>query len=153
MAATSPFDFVIDPGDVTVIEDELTAMSAQEGPAGTVFGLHALAGLVERQNDAQAARLYERVRNLLDEQRHALPTTAGLRLVTVNLLRGKARTVYRDTRASLSAIDAAITWMQRCRGLCSPLPEDAATRRAFRLTASRAEAMFGLLLRKRARHL
>ncbi|MFD9398229.1 hypothetical protein ACFWA4_05350 [Streptomyces sp. NPDC060011] len=153
VAATSPFDFVIDPGDVTVIEDELTAMSAQEGPAGTVFGLHALAGLVERQNDAQAARLYERVRNLLDEQRHALPTTAGLRLVTVNLLRGKARTVYRDTRASLSAIDAAITWMQRCRGLCSPLPEDAATRRAFRLTASRAEAMFGLLLRKRARHL
>ncbi|MFJ8941110.1 AAA family ATPase [Streptomyces sp. NPDC102365] len=152
VAATSPFTFVIDPGDVTVIADELTALSAPEDSAGTVFGLHALGGLVERQNDAQAAELYERVRNLLDRERHALPTTAGLRLITVNLLRGKTRTVYRDRHASLPAIDGAIAWMERCRDLSSLLPEDPATRRAFRLTASRAEAMFGLLLRKRAGH-
>jgi len=112
--------------------------------------LHALGGLVERQNEEVALRIYASTLGLIGdwdrEAGRSLP--AGIRLITVNCLRGKARTVLRDVAHTLDQLNEAVSWMLRCRALCADLPEDPGLRSAFQLTASRAEAMYGILLRK-----
>ncbi|MEV7325261.1 hypothetical protein [Streptomyces sp. NPDC093970] len=115
-------------------------------------GLHALAGLVERQNEAMATRLYAAAEDLIGpwREREIRTLPAGTRLVIVNGLRGKARMLFRDPSSTPEQLEEVISWMLQCRPLCADLPADPSMRHAFLLTASRAEAMYGLLLRKRA---
>ncbi|MFJ4717382.1 hypothetical protein [Streptomyces sp. NPDC088785] len=120
-------------------------LGAHPDPAAAARALHALAGLVERQDEKTAARIVGRLRDTAP----AADGPAGPRLTTVNALRGSARAVYRDQTASPEQVSEALGWMERCADLCARLPEDPLLRDAFRLTGARAQAMYGLLLKKR----
>ncbi|MFJ9631397.1 hypothetical protein ACIRU8_27150 [Streptomyces sp. NPDC101175] len=144
-AEHAPYGLVISRDDVDEMQKVLVAHSDPRG-------LHALAGLVERQNEAVAARLYAAAEDLIGpwREREIRTLPAGTRLAIVNCLRGEARRLFRDPSSTAEQLEEAVSWMLQCRPLCADLPEDPGMRKAFLLTASRAEAMYGLLLRKQA---
>ena len=141
----APYGLVISRDDVDEMQK---ALITHQDPRG----LHALAGLVERQNEMMATRLYAAAEDLIGpwREREIRTLPAGTRLVIVNSLRGKARMLFRDPSSTPEQLEEAVSWMLECRPLCADLPADPGMRHAFLLTASRAEAMYGLLLRKRA---
>ncbi|MEU6279450.1 AAA family ATPase [Streptomyces sp. NPDC047028] len=141
----APYGLVISSDDVDEMRKVLVAHTDPRG-------LHALAGLVERQNEALATSLYAAAEDLIGpwREREVRTLPAGTRLVIVNGLRGKARMLFRDPSSTPEQLEEAVSWMLECRPLCADLPADPGMRNAFLLTASRAEAMYGLLLRKRA---
>jgi hypothetical protein len=143
-----PYGLMLDAEDIGsaaspgALEDLL---GAHPDPAAAGRALHALAGLVERQDETTAARIVAGLRDAVPDP--AGP--AGPRLMSVNALRSGARAVYRDPAASREQVAEALGWMERCAVLCARLPGDPLLRDAFRLTGARAQAMYGLLLKKR----
>ncbi|MFF0161878.1 hypothetical protein ACFYRY_30710 [Streptomyces sp. NPDC005263] len=114
--------------------------------------LHALGGLVERHDHTMAAGLYDAVLDRTGEwtSAHERPVSPAFRLIIVNCLRGKARAVFRTRDSTVEQLEEAMDWMVYCRRLCADPPDVPALREAFLLTSARAEALYGLLLRRRA---
>ncbi|MGW3942841.1 hypothetical protein [Streptomyces phaeochromogenes] len=143
-----PYGLMLDAEDIGsadssgALEDLL---GAHPDLAAAARALHALAGLVERQDEKTAARIVARLRDAAP----AADGPAGPRLMTVNALRSGARAVYRDQAAPPEQVAKALGWMEQCAVLCAQLPDDPPLRDAFRLTGARAQAMYGLLLKGR----
>ncbi|MEU1924613.1 ATP-binding protein [Streptomyces albogriseolus] len=143
-----PYGLMLDAEDIGTADSSGALedlLGAHPNSAAATRALHALAGLVERQDEKTAARIVAQLRDAAP----AADGPAGPRLMTVNALRSSARAVYRDPAASPGQVTEALGWMERCDVLCAQLPGKPLLRDAFRLTGARAQAMYGLLLKKR----
>jgi hypothetical protein len=130
--------FAPDLGTATEMGNDLLAWPDRDV---AVTGLQALAGLYERHETAQtSARWYEHVIGRAEWPPGTEPPE-HLRLLLVDSLRGMARARMRGK----SGVDEAIGWTIEAERLCQGRED-----RAYRLAASRAEAMRGLLLRQKA---
>ncbi|MHC3471005.1 hypothetical protein ACYF6T_20150 [Streptomyces sp. 7R007] len=140
----SPFDLVLVTREVERIADLL---------AGTPFGrdalrnLHALGVLVQRQDTDAATYCFHKALEHAGADGGA-GADAEWRIMRSDCLRGKARAVHNAHGASRwGTVEEAIAWTIEAQTLCD-VP---GAGRPEQLAASRAEAMHGLLLRKRAR--
>ncbi|MFF3851468.1 AAA family ATPase [Streptomyces sp. NPDC002328] len=138
----TPFDLVLDPREVGSIADLLTH---QPSDPDAFRSLHALGVLVERQDPAAATECFEKA--LERVANHGAGADAESRIMRSDCLRGKARVVHRTPgRSPWGTVDDAIGWAVEARELCA-VPNAG---RDEQLAASRAEAMHGLLIRRKA---
>jgi hypothetical protein len=127
-----------DLGTATEMGNELLAWPDRDV---AVTGLQALAELYERHETAQtSARWYGYVIDRAEWTPGTEPPE-HLRLILVDSLRGMARGRMRGK----SSVDEAIEWTREAERLCEGRQDE-----KYRLAASRAEAMRGLLLRQKA---
>ncbi|MFJ8942036.1 AAA family ATPase [Streptomyces sp. NPDC102395] len=139
---STPFDLVLDPRQVGSITDLLTHQPAD---LDAFRSLHALGVLVERQDPAAATECFQKA--LERVAHHEAGADAELRIMRSDCLRGKARVVHRTPgRSPWGTVDDAIGWAIEARELCA-VP---GAGRDEQLAASRAEAMHGLLIRRKA---